>query len=972
MAQRVEFDGVVHEFPDDFTPEEISAALSPPEPTGNAVGLDESMKGPYYGPNNPEPGLGRSGRLAAENTVSTANKVLGLPVDLATMAINAPAHLFNIPAKLLGYEGVQPPVQNPVGGSASLQRGTNAVAGAVMPGYAPVADTDKTPAERAIKSITEFAGEAATTGAGLARTAATRAAETAPRLGDSLLRLYAKRPGYAVGADTVAGAGSGAGAALAQEKAPDSPWLQFLGSILGGGAGAVSTRIGQGLYDGGRRIVSGVTGSGIPYDPQAPLAPIPNRVADKAAAVVQGSVNDIDQARGGLADTMRQFEAEGLPQPTAGLASDDIGLIGLEQSARRSNPTPFIAKDEALKSAAADSVADMRPDVAPADMRAPQEYAKGRRTDAIAAADRRVARNEDRLNTTQQAAETNQQQAQTLAGPVRAQGSDTAQAAASRQLDEQTSGALAQRTAEKNRQFEALPDDPIADADPVTEAARQIRTANNRLRPDEQMPTAFLERLDRLTREPAADPMAPMTGRTSEAAPRLTVAELADTRKYLNTAAEKAQRGSNYDMADSVRVLKQRINEAISAHPEAATANAYYTEQYAPFFATGRGRTYRDKVQRDPNGRQDLPPEKVADFWLNNTEDSAHHLARIIEIAPNPQAAQGAARNYLVGDLARSVVDADGRLNPVLMREWLDNNRGKLRAPELAPIYNEVEALQRQALNNRDQGNALSQQIRDLNRRVREVGKTRGDVERAIDNGMLGTLLRNDPVNAAKSVIAPGGDPLARAQQMNNLLRKAPPNSRARVQAAWEAAVVDAISEKISTSRYISGTDKAAISYAGLKKELDTNNEVLAEVFRGQPEKMQSLRRAQMALEPLLRKAQQATTGSPTAEALTQQKNAQQNMLMIEAGLKAYYGVLVGGSKFRTMKILGRAITGDDSADVARLVERAFTENPKLMQQLLDRTPRGPRPGYNKKVNTAIGAKEAYTEDEDRPGANQR
>ena len=59
--------------------------------------------------------------------------------------------------------------------------------------------------------------------------------------------------------------------------------------------------------------------------------------------------------------------------------------------------------------------------------------------------------------------------------------------------------------------------------------------------------------------------------------------------------------------------------------------------------ATGAGKGYRDKVQRDPNGRMDLPPERVAAFFLDSTEDNAAHLAKIMQIAPDPASAQRAA-----------------------------------------------------------------------------------------------------------------------------------------------------------------------------------------------------------------------------------------------------------------------------------------------------------------------------------------
>ncbi len=1009
MAQQIEFEGVVHEFPDDFSPDEISQALQakstpagplgPPQPRSVNSSGPASYSGPSYasppgGVNNPEPGLGRSARLAAENTVSTASKIAGTPVDLAAMVLNAPIHALNIPVKLFGGEGFQPLVQNPVGGSQWLQQRADQAASAVMPGYAPIADQDKTLVERGIKNITEFAGQGAAGGTGLARIATTRLAgpATAPRIGDSFLRTYADRPGAAVAADTAAGAGSGAAVTAAQHYAPDQPLVEFGAGIVGAPAGMAGLRAGElgttaalktanGLTGGmGTSLIQKIAGTGmlgetaktwadnlanrvIPNDPMTPLVPVRDKVADQAAVTLQNAASNKDQALGNLRESTQFFGAEGLPQPTAGLQSNDIGLIGLEQNARRANSKPFIESDARVQEAAANQVAQMKPDVAPGDMRLPQQMAQERANRLTDAGERRAQRAEDSLNLTQQSIEANDQANRNLAAPVRAEEGGAVRAEASRRLDEQVTGALDERTATKNAQFNNLPDTPT-DARPILATVARIREQNNALRPEEQMPTQIMARLDALAPRQQADPLAPMTGRTppEPVPPTAPLNQLVDVRKSLATMADKAQKNGSHDLVQSIRDLKAQINEAIDTHPDAAAANAYYREEYAPFFAQGRGKTFRDKVQRDPNGRQDLPPERVAEFWLNHTEDSAAHLSRIMAIAPDPAAAQAAARQYLISDLARSAMNPDGTVNPVLVREWMANNRGKLSTPELAPIYNEIEQMQRNVLNNRAINDTLAGEVTRLNQRMRQIARTNKDIERAIDNGALGTLIKNDPVNAAKEVIATGGDPLARAQAMNKVLDRAPANIRQRVKDAWGAAVVKALEEQFATTRNVSGTETSALSYAALSRQLKQNDELLREVFRNDPDKLRNLNNARQALEVLGRRAQQATTGSQTSEALQQQK---QYAAVLEAGLKAYYGVLEGGGRFRTLKVLARAISKDDSPDVARLVERAFTENPRIMEQLLTRQIQAPKPGYNQRLNRTLGAKEALTDSED-------
>lgn len=952
-------EGLYRKFYSDMPREEFNAKVGlaaapvegPLQPRSINSAGPEAYSGPSYvsppgGRNNPEPGFGRSVRLAVENTVSTANKVLGMPVDLATMALNAPGHAFNIPAKLLGYEGVGPLVTNPVGGSQWLQDRSNELAQLVDPSYAPVASADKTPRERAIQTITEMAGLGAAGGLGLARVAATRLASpnTMPRFGDSLLKTYAERPGAAVAADTAAGAGSGVGASLAREYLPGDPIAEFVATVIGAPFGMAAMRAGQGVGNAVKGVVDRFTGTGIPNDPATPFVPTRGRVVDQAARAAQESASNPEQALGNLRESMRVFEQEGMPQPTAGLQSNDIGLIGAEQAARRANSKPFIESDARVQEAAADQVGQMRPDVSEGDMRLPQQMAKNRAAALTDAGERRAQRTEDRLNQTNQQLAANDEANRTLAAPVRAEAGGARRAEASRQLDEQVNASLTQRTAEKNAQFNNLPDTetPLGQ---IRRTTTRIREQANPLVGDQAMPAEFMQRLDALD------------------AKNMPLNQLAETRRYLNTASERAQKAGNFELSDNIRTLKRQINQAIEAHPDAAAANAYYRNEYAPFFAEGRGRTYRDKVQRDPMGRQDLPPEKVAQFFLDN-DANANHLARIMEVAPDPAAAQRAARSYLISDLARSATNPDGTVNPAMVRQWLENNRGKLTSPELAPIQNEIQQLQRNVLNNRAAGDAMAGEVTRLGQRLRQIGKTNKEIERAIDNGALGTLIRNSPVNAAKEVIASGGDPVARAAAMNKVLDRAPLAIRQRVKDAWGAAVVDALQERIGTTRNAPGTETAALSHAALVKELDRHSELLKEVFRGDPDKLRKLNNARTALEVLSRKGQQATTGSVTSEAAGQQK---QRDLMIEAGLKAYYGVLKGGGLNRTWNVLKRTIMRDDSPDVARLLERAFTEDPRIMEKLLTREVQAPRPGYNTKLNRAIGAKEAYTDDEDKP-----
>lgn len=967
MARLIRVDGVVHTFPDDASDDEISAALSPPtpevagpqSPSINSLG-PEGYSGPSYGPNNPTPSMShlggeRSLRLAGENLGYTAGTLAGMPVDLATTVVNAPGHLGRLAYRLLsGQEPpdrfnlpvvgeVQYPIQRPVGGSASIRDAATEAAQAVAPGYAPVAESDKTMTEKAIRNVIDFGAQGAASGAGLARVAAQRGVDMAPRIGDRLLQNYLERPGAAMVADTAAGAGSGVGATIARELAPGNPLAEFGAAVLGGGVGA-STLSGPAAVKGiGQRIVNKVTGNGVPYDPQAPLMPVPDRSVYDAATYLQNRVKNAPAAQRAISENAVDFANADLPQPSVGLMSQDPGLVGVEQSLRRTVPgTSFVEKDNALRAAAAEKAGSVRPDVALEDMRAPQEYAKQEAGKQVAAAEGQVRSAEGAVAANTAARKTLDQSAEAMAAPVVAQRGDSAAATASRQLDEQVTGALSARTAEKNARFDALPDTPV-DAGPIRERAARIRASTNALRPDEQLPTEFLNRLDTLD------------------SPEVPLNQLADARKYLNTAGDRAQKSGNHELARNIRDLKSEINVAIEKHPDAEGANAFYRDQYADYFATGKGRDMRDKVQRDPNGRQTLPPERMAEFWLNDTEDSAAHLARIMRIAPNPQAAQQAARNFLIGDLARKTVP-DKRINPVALNKWLEDNRGKLREPEYAPLYNEVVQLQRNVLNNQGAMSALERDVVGLNQQVRNATANKQAVQNAINESMLGVFIKSSPQKAAASMFA-SSDPLASAQQVNKTIAGAPPVMQAKLRDAWQASVADTLVERITNSTNLPGTEMGSVNLAKLTRQMKQNDEVLTEVFRGQPEKLQQLKIAQKALEPLVQLNQQASRGSVTIEASEQ---AKQLKLALEAGLKLKYGVLAGGGYTRGLKIAAASILGDTTPQTIRLLERAFTTEPQLMKQLLEMKLKTPRPGYNQRVNRGIAAQEASQGDDER------
>jgi hypothetical protein len=228
-----------------------------------------------------------------------------------------------------------------------------------------------------------FGTQGLVAGTGLQAASAARGVPATPQVGDFMLRPYAGGAGArAVIGDTASGVGSGVGLTAADEMYPDNEWAQLVGMLGGGvvgGAAGVAAAKPKDMLD----YLAGFTNDpSIPYAPGS-MAPTSRRVADLAARVVQGQTTNPATAGARIAERASAAREAGMPVPTAGIASDDIGLIGLERGLRQAttadNPSlrrQFLERDQAIKEGAADKVFGLRDPGA--DQPGALQYAKDR------------------------------------------------------------------------------------------------------------------------------------------------------------------------------------------------------------------------------------------------------------------------------------------------------------------------------------------------------------------------------------------------------------------------------------------------------------------------------------------------------------------------------------------------------------------------------------------------------------------
>lgn len=939
----------------------------------------------------PQEGIARGAQITGQGVGSGIAHLLGMPADLISLAgnlaVQGGAGAYNLfvddenEVDLPWVEGKDIP-----GTSESIKNlfsDAYEVAGGETIPYEQMSGREKLG-----YNVVDYGTQALTGGAALAKKAGERAVTQGlkPSRVDKFLAPYVKAPGRTIAGDVAAGAGSGAGVSVAEEYFPDSPTAQLVAAFLGGSAGNAGLNLARTGGRGARTMLRGPMSS-IPYDKEAPLDRrfVTNKVADKAAKVMQEETNI---QPGDIGKMVGEYTAEGLPTPTTGTGTGDLGALGIEQSMRRSNPKPFIESDEAAKAAATEKVRSVRPEgVSDADLRAPQRFAEEKAAGMKARAQGAKEMAGQRLEEAEAAQKTLRQEDIDLAAPVAAEGKGAAkkQAEAGKTLDRViTDETLDVRTKEKNVKFEeSAKAAGRRDVKPIAKLVTDINKKVGELTPESSgVPAEFAAKLKKLTPKMEAKE----SGVLDEAGAALSkdvnvggpgtvdMKSLQDVRKYLGTAARGAQQKGNYELADNIRELKKGINDEIDklakeggpGSAEAAAAQKYYKEEYAPYFGEGFGRKFRDEIQRQGKDRTELTSSQVADWWLggNPPEEKLKDLKRILSVAPGKAEGEKAIKNYLAADMAGVV--HDGAINPKALNKWIDNNSVMLN--EFPDIKKEVTALQKAALNNRAKGQELAQKVTEFRAELGKATQNVADIDKAINNSALSIFLNNSPESSVRKVLAASGDPEKRMDDVLKLLDDAPPAMRGQLKKSWNAAIADHLIKKVRTTALTSSGEET-ISYAALVKQFRDNEKVLAKTMG--PKEMNSLRQAHKVLEPLGKLTIRAGKGgSDTAEMLAAREKVWNRL---ESGLRIYYGltgnVIRGGGVTRSLKLLAQRVSSNDEPFVARLVERAMLD-PEVAQHLLQRDIKAiGTPSWNKKLNRLLGygaaAREAIDTDEE-------
>ncbi|WP_128934018.1 hypothetical protein [Bradyrhizobium zhanjiangense] len=816
--------------------------------------------------------------------------------------------------------------------------------------------------EKLAYDVNRFGTQAIGTGAMLAQrapsvaTAATRSETVPERVLDHMARPYTEAPARTLVGDTIGGAGAGVAVNAADNYVPDdaSVFGHYVGHGLKDVTNLVAPLVGA---SGANTLQAGVEGLGgmirnlasktfasapapIPLNPTT-KAPYSNADVDRAAARFQSTATGSPRA---LAQDIRENaaalthpEERGLAlqasaMPTSGLLSRDPGLIAAEQGARLKSSPDFVKRDQNVKAAAAERVEAMRDPEA--DLGSVMRRAAEARAERMNSAESNVMQREDAVRSIDQI-----RQDQAL--PLGAVANSEARASASRRFDQ----ALVDRTyiparAEKNRQFDTAPgrNDELP-ANEVFSAIDRIRAGANNLAPG-TLPEDFMRRLNALRPRMVEHP--PESGQMVNVGGPGTAlgGDLADLRKFIGPAQQRAQQAGNFDLADNLGRLRAAINRAIEDAPGYSEANANY-RQFAERFRPERNdvmaKFTRDIDRGGQNADGDLnrgatPPSETAGRFLASPEAAAT-LPRVLQGSPAMSAAESALRDHYRSSFAMAALNADGTINPIRASSWANSHADILA--QFPAIRREFDDLAAQAR----RGEQLSAQARVDLEAARSVRKA---TEAEVDRSIIGTLIREDPRDAASKILGGGYDAERRLTEINALVR-----NDAQAMRGWKAAVSEVLADKVQGTRQVGET--LEVQFARLAKEFKDNEALLAKTFS--PEEMNNLRQAHKILSYFKEAEKRATVGSDTAEKLNIPGWAQ-------LAVRHFKGDLAGGGLIKRFKLLLEMLPSNkQSAD--EIIHMAWFD-PNVAAYLLERPVKNPNvPQYNIDLRRLIAAANA-------------
>jgi hypothetical protein len=930
-----------------------------------------------------DPGLGTLGSLqyGLQNVGEGIANVLGAPVDLVSGAANAGIAATNFAGGSLvpGWDKV-PFIEDPIGGSQSIKD--------LASMFFPTIDESQVPPKQQIAgSMVDFGTQALLPGAALAASAGRQAAAApsmvqrspvAQSIVDNFTRgmtqPYVANASRTLTGDVVAAGGAGGAVEAYDQYAPESVQdsLGAIGPLIAALVGGTGAATGKALVEGaaGATMNAGRSLTGTQYDPNIPMdeatgyRPTRNEL-DQAAMIAQGQASNP-----ALAARTIEEEAAGIRQiqpsvavPTSGALSGDVGLNLYENTKRVADAAPFIRRTQAVNTGANDLIGRSAPP--DAEPRAVTDFAETTTNQRIGQADTQAqqAITDLEANAGQRRQQIEARRPARQDAPINV--AQAEMAPASGRLQEAFTGEYTVSRNRKNTLYNdpAMVNAPV-DPEPLYDAVQSIQGGTKGpLSIGGGLPGEIVQRVRNLVVATDPDTGAPVAFRD------ITYGDIQDLRAAISEEIAVATRASADGASGSgprVQALRN-LREVLDGYPDdladsgndaARAAIDNYSTDYRPRFREGQAGNVARDITRDPSNQR--PEDFAGKFLGQNKGSDVESLDRAINLRDMPERAAD-ARTWLTGKLASTgVVDPQtGILRPDTLRKWAGANREVIsRVPGM---QNEIDRMLAQATQGREMTGRIADELRALDAEVAgqrtAVRQQNAAARKQVETSTIGQMRGKNPTNAVDGVFN-SGDP---ERAMEELILEIGPDKKASD--GLKASVRDWLIDKTSTTAVEKTVDgERPTSFAKLENLFNQHEKTLAKVYS--PEEMNALRDAHRLLKPMNNLRNRGTTGSDSAE-----KGAM-GWKVLEAGLKARYGVLKGGGLLRTIRIAAETLPNSRSG-VDMLTKKMFFD-PDLAVFLLRREIKPDSPEWNAKLQRLIGfgaaARESTASDDDNAG----
>ncbi len=817
--------------------------------------------------------------------------------------------------------------------------------------------TDMSNAERYGYNINKFGTEALVSSGALAARGA-QGLEGLPKVLQGLFSPYQKNAARPLLGDAMGGVGVGAADETYSQNvdAENQGWMgRLLAQLVGAMGGSTAASMGRGVAERTKNAALDARdrfapeASPNPIDPSTGL-PYKRSDLDQAALMVQGNADvgldrmatDPARARMNIIDNAAELRRMGVPDdelPSVGMLADDTGMAAAEKTQRVRDQKPFIERDAARGRRVTEDVAGTNPgdNIDAGGMNQRMDEVAQERT---APARQRVDDLERRQGTVARAAD--QQATELNEAAVR-------QPEASRALDERYTSERIAGQQRRSAAYDSVPAETPVDSEIVADIVLEGKRGGSEFariaKEGDQTLMGAIEPVTRrlYKRDPELDALVLRDD--------LTYGDLADMHTMLSgKVSEAIAMGKNPADLKRIRDGLGRVMEDVN--PAAKQESARFAER----FKTGQAGEYRDAQKRAIRTGNQSGATDPDNFGRKvfQSQQSVDSFGKALDMPNSPKTIKGGI-DWMVGDMAKSGLSRDGRVQAGNLRSWADRNKDVIDS--VPGLRSRVDAeIKRAARTGRISG-ALQEKIKTAQQNLRTT-------ERGVQSGTFGRQANASPKNAVKRIMG-GDNARVEMKELWSEMKTEPQKQAAR------KAVSDWLVDKVSTSaRNLGDSESVKTSASALKKLFAEHQDTLSEVFT--PEQMNALRRSHKMLELDNVSQVRGTAGSDTAANFSalQKGNAERNWRTLEAGLKAKFGVLKGGGILRTIRTAVSALPqGSRGAD--EIYARMWFD-PELAVHLMDRPLKDVgTPNWNKQLQRILRLEDAvHSKEQDKDADN--